>query len=155
MKSLMQILEALAVLSLIWLVAGFATWAFAVTPEQIAAQQATVAVEQSKLDSLLSLALANQLQASLIGVVGVDSLVVDSTLAANNILIIVDAKPFDAMYVCIDVPFSSWPVQVQQFWTLGLTLAPQHFPVSTGRYEVHRDNVAGFLAATKSFLTSL
>jgi len=119
----------------------------AVTPEQIAAQQAVVAVEQSKLDSLQSLQQAEQLQVSLIDA--------DSVLAANNILIIVDAKPFDAMYVCIDVPYSSWPVQVQQFWTLGLTLAPQHFPVSTGRYEVHRDNVAGFLAATKSFLTSL
>ena len=119
----------------------------AVTPEQIAAQQAVVAVEQSKLDSLQSLQQAEQLQVSLIDA--------DSVLAANNILIIVDAKPFDAMYVCIDVPYSSWPVQVQQFWTLGLTLAPQHFPVSTGRYEVHRNNVAGFLAATKSFLMSL
>jgi len=119
----------------------------AVTPEQIAAQQAVVAVEQSKLDSLQSLQQAEQLQVSLIDA--------DSVLAANNILIIVDAKPFDAMYVCIDVPYSSWPVQVQQFWTLGLTLAPQHFPVSTGRYEVHRDNVAGFLAATKSFLQNL
>ena len=127
----------------------------AVTPEQIAAQQATVAVEQSKLDSLLSLALADQLQASLIGVVGVDSLVVDSTLVANNVHILVDAKPFDAMYVCIDVPFSSWPVQIQGLWDLGLMFAPEHTKVAAGRYAVRQDRVTGFLAATKSFLQNL
>uniref|UniRef100_A0A6H1ZJ38 Uncharacterized protein n=1 Tax=viral metagenome TaxID=1070528 RepID=A0A6H1ZJ38_9ZZZZ len=121
--------------------------AFAVTPAQIDAQRTVLAGEQAKLDSLLSLQLADQLQASLVDA--------DSTLSVHSVRVLVDAKPFDPQYVTVDVPYSQWPATVQGLWNLGLQFAPQHVPVAAGRYAVRQDRVAGFLSATKQFLQSL
>lgn len=120
----------------------------AVTQDEIDAQKAVVQSEQSRLDSLESLALADRLDSTLIDV--------DSTLTANNVQILVDAKPFDPLYVQIDVPYSKWSSLVQKLWDAERKLnAPKHIETATGRYAVRKDRVKAFLATLRTFLQGL
>lgn len=118
-----------------------------VTQAQIDAQTAVVLTAQTQLDSLYSLQLAEDWQSR------IDA---DSLLLANGTATRVAEKVagiFDPRFIALDVNFAGWSVPQQSLWNLGVQLYGKHVATGiSGRYNVRRDNVEGFLGYLKTFL---